>query len=69
MIKDPEYLKHFEDRLMRGEAPNYRKASRLFEAMWREGRALGVLPPKDPMEGIETDINLARILNACSRNS
>jgi hypothetical protein len=31
--------------------------------MWEEGRKLGVLPLKDPLEGIEVDIRMARILN------
>jgi hypothetical protein len=31
--------------------------------MWREGMALGVLPLKDPLEGIEVDIRIARMLN------
>jgi len=68
MIKNYEYLQCLETRLMRGETPDYQQAVRLFEAMWREGCALGVLPLKNPMEGIEVDIRLARILNACSRN-
>ena len=33
------------------------------EGMWREGMALGVLPLKDPLEGIEVDIRIARMLN------
>jgi hypothetical protein len=36
--------------------------------MWNEGIALGILPLSDPMEGIEVDIRLARILN-CLKNS
>jgi hypothetical protein len=31
--------------------------------MWREGLTLGVLPLEDPLEGIEVDVRLARILN------
>jgi len=36
---------------------------RIFEAMWKEAMLLGVLPLKDPLEGIEVDIRIARILN------
>jgi hypothetical protein len=36
--------------------------------MWNEGIALGTLPLSDPLEGIEVDIELARILN-CLKNS
>jgi hypothetical protein len=31
--------------------------------MWQEGVLLGVLPLKDPLEDIEVDIRIARILN------
>jgi len=31
--------------------------------MWEEGISLGVLPPKHPLEGIEVDIKIARIIN------
>jgi len=36
---------------------------RLLEAMWNEGCTLGVLPPSNPMDGIEVDIEIARVLN------
>jgi hypothetical protein len=35
--------------------------------MWEMGMALGVLPPKDPWEGIEVDIRVARILNCLKK--
>lgn len=69
MIKDPETLRRFEDSLAKGEKLPFAKALQIYEAMWHEGRALGVLPPRDPMEGIEADIKLARILNSCSKKS
>ena len=36
--------------------------------MWEEGINLGVLPPKEPMEGIATDIKIAAVLNSCLKN-
>ena len=69
MIKDPGALKRFEDSLIRGEKLSYPQALRLFEAMWQEGVALGVLPPKDPLEGIEVDMRISRIVNSCSKKS
>ena len=63
MIKDPEVLAKFEREEMKREKPDYLSALRLFEGMWREGMALGVLPLKDPLEGIDVDIRIARMLN------
>jgi hypothetical protein len=36
---------------------------RIVEALYREAVALGVFPPKDPLEGIEVDIRVARAVN------
>jgi hypothetical protein len=63
MIKDVRLLAEFEDNEIRKEPSDYGRALRLFEAMWKEGMLLGVLPLKDPLEGIEVDIRIARILN------
>jgi len=65
MIKDVEYLARFEREELEKENFTYEEALRIFEAMWREGIAFGVLPTRDPMEGIETDIKVASILNSC----
>jgi hypothetical protein len=69
MIKDVEALQRFEDSLNRGSKMSHPQALRLLEAMWREGITLGTLPPKDPLEGIEVDMRIARIVNSCSKKS
>jgi hypothetical protein len=63
MIKDAKFLSEFNDELLRKERLDYAAALRIFEALWDEGRKLGVLPLKDPLEGIEVDIRIAKILN------
>ena len=67
MIKDAKFLSEFEDGELKKEKLSFTDALNIFEAMWQEGVNFGVLPLKDPMEDIETDINLARILNSCSK--
>ncbi len=64
MIKDNKLLRKFEDALTAGEPPDYRKNLRIAEALYREARSLRVFPGNDPLEGIDTDIRLARILNS-----
>ena len=63
MIKNPEILAEFEKQYIRSEKIDHFDALRLFEEMWKEGVLLGVLPLKDPLEGIEVDLRIARILN------
>ncbi|MBI5234685.1 MAG: hypothetical protein HY886_00335 [Deltaproteobacteria bacterium] len=70
MVKDAELLKKFEERLARQQGPLPReKAVAIFAGMWDEAVAIGVLPSKTPMDGIETDIKLAQILNSCLKKS
>lgn len=68
MIKDARLLAKFEDGQLRKERLSYAQALKIFEAMWKEAVNLGILPSKDPLEGIEKDIELARILNSCSKS-
>lgn len=70
MIKNPGLLKIFEDEFIRNEGKlNYHQSLKLFTDMWNEGKQLGILPPKDPLEGIEVDIKISRVLNSCSKSS
>lgn len=69
MIKDVRLVRAMEAEFISREKLTYRQSLRLFEAMWEEGVHLGVLPPSDPMEGLEVDLRIARILNSCSRTS
>lgn len=63
MIKDAGLLGRFEREELKKENMDYESALRIFEGMWLEGMALGVLPLKDPLEGVEVDIRIARMLN------
>jgi len=70
MITDQEALRKFEDNLISKEAGiNHDQSLNLFTSMWREGILLGVLPPKDTMEGIDVDIRMAKVLNSCLAES
>lgn len=70
MIKNPEILKKFEDGLIRdAEKLSFKQAMNLVTSMWEEGVKLGVLPPKEPLEGIDVDIKIAKILNSCLKKS
>lgn len=57
-------LRKFEDDQIRASAPDYETGLRVFEALWQEAVKLGVLPLADLLEGIESDVHLAEMLNA-----
>ncbi|MCI0652647.1 MAG: hypothetical protein L0Z55_12280 [Planctomycetes bacterium] len=64
MMQKPEQVRAFEDSYSRARPADYFENMRIFEALWREAVALGVLPGQDPLAGIDHDIRLARILNS-----
>ena len=69
MVRDGDTLRRFEEDLIRKEPRHsFQEALQLYEAMWKEGVTLGILPLSDPLDGIEADIELARVLN-CSKIS
>lgn len=63
MIKERKLLLEFEREFIQTEKTDYFKSLRLFEEMWNEGVFLKILPLKDPLEGIEVDLRIARIIN------
>ena len=63
MLKNPESFKEWEDDFLRSEPPDYHRNLVIFEAMREEAVMLGVFLPKDPLEGIETIIQTAKVLN------
>jgi hypothetical protein len=63
MIKNRRAIDLFENSLSRLSVADYQGNLEIFEALYREACSLGVLPLKDPLDGIEADIRLARIMN------
>ena len=67
MIKNQKVWEDFEKKLISEQNLNYEEGLRIFESMWKFACELKVFPPENPLEGIEKDIELARILNLCSK--
>ncbi len=64
MMRNVSLLKAFERDLIRNLPADYRQNVPVFEALYHEARTLGILPLKNPLDGIEVDLRLARVLNA-----
>jgi len=69
VIKNIKLLEQFENDLMKKEKFSYKEALAIYEALWFEAKNLKVFPLKNPMEEINTEINIAKILNSCSKTS
>jgi hypothetical protein len=63
MVKNAAALESFERELMRREPVDFRRNFAIVEALAEEATALGVFRRKDPLEGIETIIRVARAVN------
>ena len=68
MIKTGEFQK-FEMELSKKERLNIRSNFRIVEALYKEAVALGVFPLKNPLEGLEVDIRIAKVINHFPKTS
>lgn len=64
MIKDPKSWKEFETSLTKREKPDYKRNLKIFEELVKHAKSMKVFPPKNPLEGIEADIRIAKFLNS-----
>jgi hypothetical protein len=64
MIKDKKVLEDFNNRYIKNCRFTYEEKLKIYDSLLSVAFSLKVLPSKDPLEGIETDIEVARILNS-----
>lgn len=64
MIKDAALWEKWELEYMRSEPADFERNLRLVEWMYEHARALGALDAGDPLDGIETKIRMAAVVNA-----
>jgi hypothetical protein len=63
VIKARDFWETWEATTILSRPPDFFQNLKLVEAMYEHARALGVFPPADPLEGLETKIRLARVLS------
>jgi hypothetical protein len=63
MIRDAEALRRFEDDLARREKPDFARNLLLVDSLHREASRFGGSPRKNPMDGIEVALRIAKALN------
>lgn len=68
MIKDYKKFEEFENNFISNDKLSYEKKLAILESMREECESLGVLPAKNPLEGIETVIKIAKVLNSCTKS-
>jgi hypothetical protein len=63
MIMNDGFRK-FEIEFVKKERVDIEKNFHLVEALYHEAVTLGVLPPKNPLDGIEVDLKIAKVVNS-----
>jgi transcriptional regulator with XRE-family HTH domain len=53
----------FERRFLRGEKADIARNFRIVDALHKEAVALGIIPLKNPLDGIEVDLKIAKAVN------
>ena len=66
MISDITYWNRWEEALQRKTPVDVEQNFRLMDAMYEEARQLGLIPPSDPLEGLEAAILYAKAINVPS---
>lgn len=68
MVKNPKKLRAFEAERTKAEKVDAEQNLRILDALFEEALMHGALPPKDPLEGIEVKIRIAKAVNRVQRS-
>jgi len=63
MIRRTRLLDEFEREQIAKSSRDVAVNSRTFDSLYREAVNLGLLPPRNRLEGIDVDVRLAQFLN------
>jgi hypothetical protein len=66
MRRNDEF-QNFEIEFLRKEKVDIMKNFQIVDALYEEAIALGILPLKNPLEGLEVDIKIASVINHVSK--
>ncbi len=69
MIKKSPELIQFEKDFLKKERIDIKRNFKIFESMYREAVALGIMPSKDEIEGLDIDIKIAKVVNSVSKTT
>jgi hypothetical protein len=67
LVKNAEAVRNLELELLRKSRVDYSRNVRLVEALYEEAVLLGVFPPRDKIDGLDVDIEIARVINNVSK--
>ena len=63
MIKNYKLIEKFEKNLIKTEKIDITRNFQIIDAMYNEAVELGIIPLKNPLDGIDNDIKIAKVVN------
>jgi len=63
MVRNEDKLKEFYQKLIEQENISHKKALFIYEAMHKEAVSLGIINSENILEGLETDLRIAKAIN------
>jgi hypothetical protein len=63
MMKNKKLFEDWERQWIKASGVDFSRNIRIVEALYKEACGLGIFPTKDPLEGLQTKIDLAKALN------
>jgi hypothetical protein len=66
MIRNSEFQK-FEIEFVRRAKVDIMRNFHIVDALYNEAVALGIIPLKNPLDGIEVDLKIAKVVNSVSK--
>ena len=67
LIKNAKAVRNLELELIRKSKADFFHNLRLVEAMYEEAVLLRAFPPRDKADGLDVDIEVARVINSVSK--
>jgi hypothetical protein len=64
LFSNRDRLERFELDFLKKDKIDHARNLAIMDAMWREAVALKVFPPVDPLEGIDVDMKIAKVVNS-----
>ena len=67
-MKTREFEK-FRTEFLKRDQTNIRKNFLIVEGLYREAVALGIIPLKNPLDGLDVDLRIARVINCVPKTA
>lgn len=68
MIINSHKFEKFEHKLISKKRNNIKENFKIVNALYKEAAALGIMPLKNPLDGLDIDIKISQVVNKCSKN-